>query len=386
MTSLDLSRCRVLVVDDNAFNRKTLAMLVKRTGVGEVEFAGDGEEGLCKVERFLPDLVLLDVEMPRMDGLEMCRRLREIPQFAELPVLFQTILDSEDEQVRCFAAGGNDYITKPIRAGECVARVRQQLEKRLAFKDLSSFRRRLDGELRHARDMQLSLLPENRQIAAAEARYGMSIRAHFETSSELGGDFWHIYPLDDRRLAVLIVDFAGHGITAAINTFRLHTLIDRLPADRGDPAEWLGALGAALKGVLPVGQFATAFYAVIDIGDDSMVYAGAGAPPPVMIVGDGDAFSLNSAGLVLGVSRTGFHQNRRVAFPPGARLFLYSDALSESADHAGQVLGLDGVPPLAAQAVRSNPADPPAALLKQFFANHARPLRDDLTAVWIERR
>lgn len=382
--ALDLSRCRVLIVDDNAFNRKTLAMVVARAGVGEVEFAGDGEEGLRKVDRFQPDLVLLDVEMPRMDGLEMCRRLREIPQFAELPVLFQTILDSEEEQVRCFAAGGNDYITKPIRAGECVARVRQQLEKRLLFKDLTAFRERLNGELRSARDMQMSLLPEPETVARLGARYGIKLRSHFETSSELGGDFWQLYPIDDHRLGVLIADFAGHGITAAINTFRMHTLIDRVDADRARPADWLAALGAALKAVLPVGQFATAFYGVIDIADGSLTYAGAGAPPPV-IVAEGEPAPLDSTGLVLGVSRSGFYHERRAPFPPGARLFLYSDALTETLDESGRALGLGAVPAMVDLALRASPADPLGALLNEFFACRRRPLRDDLTAVWIER-
>lgn len=382
--TISLARCRVLIVDDNAFNRKTLAMVIARAGITEVDFAADGEEGLHKVERFSPDLVLLDVEMPRMDGLEMCRRLREIPRYAELPVLFQTILDSDEEQVRCFAAGGSDFITKPIRPGECVARVRHQLEKRMLFNDLNAFRERLKGELRHAHDMQLSLLPEAGLIASLGDRYGVAIRAHFETSSELGGDFWQVYPLDDHRLGVLIADFAGHGITAAINTFRMHTLIDRLAASRGTPAAWLGALGAALKEVLPVGQFATAFYGVIDVAENTLTFSGAGAPPPILVVGP-EPQTLDSSGLVLGVSRTGFYQDRQVPFPPGARLFLYSDALTETRDHQGRMLGLEAVAPMVALACRDNPVDPLGALLEHFFIDRVRPLRDDLTAVWIER-
>lgn len=383
--SIDLTRCRVLIVDDNAFNRKTLAMVISRAGVGEIEFAGDGEEGLRKIERFLPDLVLLDVEMPRMDGLEMCRRLRQTPAFAALPVLFQTILDREEEQVACFEAGGNDYITKPIRAGECVARVRQQLEKRMLFNDLSAFRERLNGELRHARDMQMSLLPEPQTAADLRMRYGVDLRWHFETSSELGGDFWQAYMLDRDRFGVFIVDFAGHGITAAINTFRLHTLIDRLTADRGQPAAWLAALGAALKEVLPVGQFATAFYGVVDAAADTLTFAGAGAPPPVIVAPDGTPSMLDSSGLVLGVSRSGFYKERSAPFPKGARLFLYSDALTETPDRSGVALGADSPPELVSAALAAAPSAPLDALLSGFFADRPRPLRDDLTAVWLER-
>lgn len=382
--SISLAHCRVMIVDDNEFNRKTLAMVLRRADITNIEFAEDGEDGLRKVERFNPDLILLDVEMPNMDGLEMCRRLRALPEHAELPVLFQTVLDSDEEQVRCFAAGGNDFITKPIRPGECVARVRHQLEKRMLFNDLNAFRSRLRDELKQARAMQLSLLPTPESAREVAERYGVVVHSHFETSSELGGDFWQMFPLDEHRLGIFIADFAGHGITAAINTFRLHMLIDQLSDRMISPAGWLGALGAALKEVLPVGQFSTGFYGVIDTETDVLTFAGAGAPPPVVVIGN-DIQHLDSSGLVLGVSRKGFYQDRRMPFPPGARLFLYSDALIEARDRNDQALGQENVAPLVSFGCERSPANPLETILEEFFLNRDRPLRDDLTAVWIDR-
>lgn len=141
--TISLADSRVLIVDDNEFNRKSLAVVVRRAGITEIAFAADGLEGLAMVERFKPDLVLLDVAMPNLDGLEMCRRLRADPAHAELPILFQTALDRDEEQVRCFEAGGSDFISKPIKPGECMARVRHQLERRKLFAELSSFRARV---------------------------------------------------------------------------------------------------------------------------------------------------------------------------------------------------------------------------------------------------
>ncbi|MGQ9366655.1 PP2C family protein-serine/threonine phosphatase [Azospirillum sp. ST 5-10] len=383
--ALSLTDSRVLIVDDNAFNRNSLALVIRRAGVGGIEFAADGEEGLRKVARFQPDLVLLDVDMPVMDGLEMCRRLRQEPEHAELPVLFQTALDGDDEQVRCFEAGGNDFISKPIRPGECVARVRHHLEKRQLFAELSTYRARVQRELAHAQAMQLSLLPDPVLVDAIGLRYGLAIAAHFETSSELGGDLWTVRSLDHRRIGVLVADFAGHGITAAINTFRLHTLIERIPMSAENPAGWLVQLNAALKEVLPVGQFATAFAAVLDVEADTLTYAGAGSPNPAVGTRDGTVRLLDSAGLLLGVSRKAHYVNRTVAMPPGAFLFLYSDALIESRDAAGACFGQPAVADLVrdAAADRGRPLD---RLLDRFFARVGRPLRDDLTAVWIARR
>lgn len=382
---ISLSASRVLIVDDNEFNRKSLGLVIRRAGITQIDYAENGEEGLRKVAAFRPDLVLLDVNMPVMDGLTMCRALRQSHTHEELPILFQTALDGDEEQVRCFEAGGSDFISKPIKPGECVARVRHQLEKRKLFTDLATFRERVEGELRHARAMQLSLLPEPKQIKGIADRYGLALDAHFETSSELGGDFWNVYPLDDRRVAFLIVDFAGHGITAAINTFRMHTLIDRFPMGEMTPSEWLRQLNGALKDVLPVGQFATAFFAILDLHTDTLTCAAAGAPNPVLGVG-GDIRLIDSAGLVLGASRRAAYQDRSHRLPPGGFLFLYSDALIESRGVTEGPIGQEGVPDLARGALAANPSRPLEPLLERFYARAERPLRDDLTAVWIARR
>ncbi|CAK0760133.1 phosphoserine phosphatase RsbU/P [Azospirillaceae bacterium] len=383
--TISLAESRVLIVDDNEFNRKSLALLIRRSGVQHVEFAVDGLDGLAKIETFHPDLVLLDVDMPNLDGLEMCRRLRRDPRHTELPILFQTALDSDDEQVNCFNAGGNDFISKPIKPGECIARVRHQLERRKLFVDLNAFRDRVEKELRHAQAMQFSLLPESRRIAAVEERYGLSIGSHFETSSELGGDIWHIIELDDFNVGFLIVDFAGHGITAAINTFRFHTLVERTPPINMNPAQWLEMLNLALKDVLPTGQFATAFYGVLNTQTNMLTYAAAGAPNPVLGIGQ-QLDLLDSAGFLLGMTRRAKYDIIETPWPPGGFLFLYSDALIESPDAQGNTIGQTGIADLVAEVVRDAPHAPVSETLNRFFANGvSRPLRDDLTLVWIGR-
>ncbi len=383
--AISLDDSRVLIVDDNEFNRKSLSMLLLRSGISNLEFAVDGVDGLAKVDMFRPDLILLDVDMPNMDGLEMCQRLRASALHSDLPILFQTALDSDEEQVACFKAGGNDFISKPIKPGECVARVRHQLERRKLFNDLTAFRERVEKELRHAHAMQMSLLPEPRKVAAIGLAHGLDISSHFETSSELGGDLWSVFELDEHRVGILIVDFAGHGITAAINTFRLHTLFERIPAKDLDPAEWLGALNASLKDVLPTGQFATAFYCILDKRTDVLTFSGAGAPNPILCEGD-TLTLLDSAGMLLGISRRAKYHTQQVTLPPGGFLVLYSDALIECRDALGVPFGQDAVMETVRAIVDDRPADPVQALLQPFLSRIARPFRDDLTLIWVGRR
>ena len=383
--TISLDNSRVLIVDDNEFNRKSLSMLLLRSGIRNLEFAVDGVDGLAKTDSFRPDLILLDVAMPNMDGLEMCRRLRAGSRHSDLPILFQTALDSDEEQVACFTAGGNDFISKPIKPGECVARVRHQLERRKLFNDLTACRERVQKELQHAHAMQMSLLPEPRKLAAIGEAHGLGISSHFETSSELGGDLWSVFELDEHRVGFLIVDFAGHGITAAINTFRLHTLFDQIPARDLQPAEWLAELNASLKDVLPTGQFATAFYCILDKRSDVLTFAGAGAPNPILCV-DGELTLLDSAGMLLGISRRAKYHTQQATLPPGGFLVLYSDALLECRDASGVQYGQDAVLETVRAIAAHRPADPVQSLLRPFFSRVARPLRDDLTLIMISRR
>ncbi|MBI1206413.1 MAG: SpoIIE family protein phosphatase [Azospirillum sp.] len=382
--TISLDDSRVLIVDDNEFNRKSLALVIRRSGIGTIDFAVDGLDGLAKVESFRPDLVLLDVDMPNMDGLEMCRQLRRNASHAELPILFQTALDSDEEQVSCFEAGGSDFISKPIKPGECVARVRHQLERRRLFNDLNTFHQRVEKELRHAQAMQLSLLPEPRRVAEIGARFGLELHSFFETSSELGGDLWTVFELDCDRLGILLVDFAGHGITAAINTFRLHTLIERAPPQGNDPAGWLAVLNAALKEVLPVGQFATAFYCVVDRAADTLTFAGAGAPNPVL-GGNGPLVLLDSSGYLLGMSRRAVYGNTVLPFPAGSFLLLYSDALTEGRGADDRQLGQGWLLDRLAEAIAQDHPRPTVAIVEAFFAAVPRPVSDDLTLVWLKR-
>jgi sigma-B regulation protein RsbU (phosphoserine phosphatase) len=333
---LGLDAVRVLVVDDNLMNRVLLETLLLRMGVGHVESVDSGEKGLAAIERRKPDLVLLDVMMPRMDGFEMCRRLRRIHPLTELPVIFVTALDGAGDRAACFEAGGSDMVAKPFDIGEITSRVGVHLRLGQAMDRLKAYQDRVREELGVARAAQAALMPTATELAAIRTRLGLDVEGRIESSSELGGDFWTVLPAGPNQMFLLVADFTGHGPVAAFNVFRLHLLLSRLPRRMPSPSALLGHLNVELKAVLRPGQFAAAFAALIDAETGMMTYAGAASPPPVLQL-DGRVRFLDVDGPPLGAFADAEYEESRIYMPHGAVLLAYSDALVESLGEDGQL-------------------------------------------------
>ncbi|MGE5517826.1 MAG: SpoIIE family protein phosphatase [Bacteroidota bacterium] len=237
-------------------------------------------------------------------------------------------------------------------------------------------------EMQVACSMQSELLPPAAELAWLDKRYGVKVSGFFEPSSTLGGDLWGLDPLDDHRFLLWLADFSGHGVTAALNTFRLHTLLQHTSEDRDRPAVFLAELNQRLVGLLPRGQYATMLYGVVDVRQHRFTYAAAAAPRPVVAGPDQPAVPGDGSGLPLGVSRSAVYAERSLDLPPGATLFLASDALAESPAEDGTKLGQAGVTDLVHKVVvaRAGMVDVDC-ILAPFLATVKRPLRDDLTAV-----
>jgi len=376
---------RVMIVDDNRVNRHLLMALLERGGISHVEMAEDGNDALARMETFRPDLILLDLMMPNLDGFEMCRRLRADPRWRDLPVLVQSSLSRAEDRAKAFAAGVTDYVTKPINAIELLSRVRIHLQNRVLVSDLQMYRRRTEAELALARKMQERLMPGAERLAESEASVGIAIDAHFAPSSELGGDFWDFRRDGRGRLVVYLVDFSGHGVGAALNTFRLHAIVQQMDFTTFDPAEFLGTINKRLCALLPSGQFATMLAGVLDPAENRFLYASAGSTRP-MIWGPGDAepHLCDSSGLPLGLLPSAAYENRSADLPPGGRLFLYSDAAIEIpvGDDVLDDVGL-------ARLIRDLLHEPDGrhflgALLPRLAATG--PIDDDLTVLLVTRR
>lgn len=283
-----------------------------------------------------------------------------------------------------YAGHGTD-VTREVQHSLRLAQVHERLMD--TYDTLEAFRNRVAEDLRASRAMQEELLPRPEDVRAIEQRYGVTIEAHFETSSELGGDIWGVRPIDDSRFALYITDFSGHGVAAALNTFRLHTVLENMVHGMENPGGYMQALNQRMATLLPTGQYATMFYGVVDVRASRLFFAAAASPRPLLADPAGKVMAADGSGLPLGVTSKVTYETREIAFPPGGLLFLYSDALLECGREKGMALGKQGVADLLQDAVRHHGCDVPLqSVLAPFFARVSPPLSDDLTAVRCFRR
>lgn len=374
----------VMVVDDEEINRELLATIARRDGIGTIIQAHDGLDCLRKLETVHPDLIILDIVMPNLDGFATCARIRAMPAWADIPILVQTALTSPQDVLACFQAGASDVVAKPIRPAELSARLRVHLENRRMVCTLRDANQRIHKEMQGAREMQRTLFPAPALLDHLRTTHGLAIEGQVEPLDGVGGDIWAVHPLTDTLIAVMIADFSGHGLMAALNTFWLHAFISKQSTAMREPADFLKLLNGALRANLMRGHFATFFFGLIDLERDELRWSGAGAPKPMLWLND-EIHQLDTTGLPLGLSDRAVYRNHSMAFPPGASLLLFSDGLTDIETENGTRLESHGLLERLHPHLARHPDSDIAGILNAVAPPGQAQLSDDTTTVWIRR-
>lgn len=326
--SRSLRDCRILVVDDTEFNRVIVGAMLEEVGYRNVSFARDGFEALDAVAANMPDLMLLDIMMPGIDGFEVCRRIRAQYANADLPILVQTALSSMDDRNRAFEAGTTDLVAKPIERHELLARVRIHLENRILIRSQRAYRERVEGELAIAKGMYEHLIPTRLQCEWVRQNTGVGVLSHLRLSSDLGGAIWGVTPLAGGRLGVYMLDVNGDGLSAALNAFRMHTLVHELKELGEMPAAFLTALNARAATLLEPGEQVRMLFGVADAVEGCFTYAVAGAlAPRVARAGAVELEPGEPGGDEIGVGPDTLYRSRRLPFGDGDVLVLENRTL-----------------------------------------------------------
>jgi sigma-B regulation protein RsbU (phosphoserine phosphatase) len=379
--------CLILVVDDTEFNRTLISAMLRQAGFRRIEHAVDGIDALQKICDELPDLVILDIVMPGMDGFEVCRNLRADPRFSDLPVLVQTALSNTEDRNKAFQLGTTDLITKPIDRNELLARVRIHLENRVLIQDLQLYRTRLESELGMAREMYNHLLPTPALFDQISRDSGVRIRHHTAVSSELGGDLWGIIPLPDRRFGLYLLDMTGIGVSAALNAFRMHTVLHELVPLAGDPARFLGEVNARAVDLFESGERVSVIYGVIDPTAGTFTYTTAACGRPILLQSGCLTAELGrSDGAPVGESAASAFGTHVLPFGPGARLMLYNNAVAAALPVKCLSSAYEALAELAAPALRSPTLVEACARVTSAVARVVgdRP-REDMTLIFLAK-
>jgi sigma-B regulation protein RsbU (phosphoserine phosphatase) len=334
----------ILVVDDLKENRDLLSRRLSPLGYS-VQMADSGPHALESVAANPPDVILLDILMPGLDGFEVLRCLKADPATQHIPVIMLSALDDEQGIARCIELGAEDYLAKPFnpvflraRVGACMEKKRLRDREKATYEKLLRSQKELAGELAEAAAYVRSLLPA--PLAGA-----VQTEWCFQPSAELGGDAFGYHWLDPDHLAIYLLDVCGHGVGAALlsvsvlNALRMQTL----PGTHFyRPAEVLAALNRTFRMESQNNLFFTMWYGVYRPSNRELAFASGGHPPALLLVSKSGnkqlAVPLRTEGPAVGCLEEARYSTASHEIPPGARLMVFSDGVFEilqGSDRAG---------------------------------------------------
>jgi sigma-B regulation protein RsbU (phosphoserine phosphatase) len=331
----ELSDYRVLIVDDVKANVDILVGALRDDY--KLSVALNGQQALDAVRGSAPDLVLLDIVMPDIDGYEVCRRLRAVEATRELPIMFLSSLEDVNDKAHGFEVGGNDYLTKPFEILEVKARVRSLLK---AKAYAAAVKEAAERDLRIAREIQTGLLPAD--LADLTRGTGLDVHALLEPAQLVGGDLYTVQRLGADRVLVAVGDVSGKGISAALFMAVAMTLLRNM-ARHGKPLEEiLREVNDELFDQNPRGMFVTLQCLIIDIARRTVTCANAGHNPAIHLgPGKRPQQVLTSTGRMLGLLPADEITTQTIAITPGDTLVLFTDGVNEAHSPDGDLFGDD---------------------------------------------
>ncbi len=323
----------LLVVDDAPANIQVVQSILKDEY--KIRVATSGEKALELVKsQPLPDLILLDVMMPGLDGYQVCERLKAAPETRDIPVIFLTGLTDVGDETKGLEVGAVDYIRKPFSPAIVKARVRTQLLIRDSREQVNRQVQAVNNELEMARHIQLSILPSR-----PPAVPGLSVATRYLPMTTIAGDYYDYLPIDEKHLGILVADVSGHGAPSALITSMLKIVLAEQARHASDPAKVLGGMNDALCGKF-ARHFVTAAYVFLDLEKGVLRYGGAGHPPlSIWRAANGKAEAIEENGLLLAQFPEETYTFVEVPFEPGDRILLNTDGVSECPNPDGEEFG-----------------------------------------------
>lgn len=337
-----LSPGRLLVVDDNENNRDILSRRLKRRGY-QVELAENGREALDSIEAEVFDLVLLDIMMPGINGIEVLTTARKRWNPHVLPIIMVTANAQSEDVVEALKLGANDYVTKPIDMAVLQARVETHLGLKRATQELDAAYRRMKIDLNAAAAVQQKLLP-----ASLPDMPWIHIDWRYVPCDEVGGDILNVIPLDEKRIGVYVLDVSGHGVQAALLSSALSHVLSLeggvLRARRAGQPGWRvtppAEVAQQLNERFPMDdqtmQYFTLLYGVLDEEDRSFNFICAGHPGPVCFLSGNLPEVVQPKGYPIGVHEDPECVEKKLQLRPGDRIYLYTDGAIEAMNSCQQ--------------------------------------------------
>ncbi|MFG6097220.1 SpoIIE family protein phosphatase [Leptothoe sp. ISB3NOV94-8A] len=351
----------ILVIDDDPIIRRILQRMLQSQGY-RVAIAETAADGLEQALVITPPVILCDWRLPgSIDGLEICRRLKEHPDLSMSSFLLITAHAETASRVEALEAGADDLLMKPIDMAELKARVKSGMRLCQLTRDLKEQKQYLENELAEAASYVQSLLPRDTDQPPVK------IQTRFLPSQQLGGDCFDFYWLDPDYLVIYLLDVSGHGLGAALlSTSVLNVLRSQsLPGTNFyRPDKVLESLNNMFQMTAQNEKYFTIWYGVYNRVNRQLMYASAGHPPAVLLSpppppnttdvtanGNGggapmaETMRLRTPGMPIGMMPGTTYTWKRCSIPDNSYLYIFSDGVYEvpetSLAETGEILGLD---------------------------------------------
>jgi serine phosphatase RsbU (regulator of sigma subunit) len=292
----------------------------------EIITATDGEAGLSMAREKHPDLILLDIMMPKMDGLEVCRCIKEDPSLPFMPIIMVTAKADSKDVVAGLEAGGDEYLTKPVDHAALVARVKSMLRIKALHDTVIEQSAQLKSQLETATKIQSLFWPKIPDLEAGGHIWAASIPATY-----VSGDLYDVIPLHDDSLIAYVADVSDKGVPAALIMAALSTIIRNEALFQSEVCELLKTVNNSLCGLTSdEGFFATIVLARYWPSSGKINLTLGGHLPPLWIVGTGIGNLPNFRGIPLGVTPDYQYEKKEITLSPGESFLLFTDGVIEA--------------------------------------------------------
>ncbi|MGE8004695.1 SpoIIE family protein phosphatase [Lysinibacillus sp. NPDC093216] len=325
----------ILLVDDNQVNLFVIEKVLKNAGYDNCVSLTSAYELFDYLQLDAPnstgnsvDLILLDIMMPEIDGIEACKRIKQNERLKDIQIIFVTALEDKNTLAEALDIGGVDYITKPINKTELLARIRVALRLKAELDWHTQQEKKIQYELDLATHVQRSLLSAPLNEATIQ------IEVSYLPSSNLAGDMYYWHKINDHRYAIILLDMMGHGIPAALVCMFISSVLREAVKQLEDPELVIKELNHYMT-LLRNGKednlfYFTAIYLVIDTEQKTIEYVNAGHPSGYALVDEKTLVHLNQGSCAVGFFDEINVQKQCIQYNEEVQIILYTDGVLEA--------------------------------------------------------
>lgn len=328
---------RILIVDDNPTNILVVREILKRENYQDIVDAASafgmfqrlgikGNEEDTNLITSDIDLILLDMMMPEIDGIEACRILQRYEKLKDIPVIMVTAIGDSRKLAEALDAGAVDYVTKPINKVELMARIRLAIR----LKEEKDWHKERDQRIQA--ELQLAALVQNAVLSSPLQESGIAIDAIYKPSFELAGDLYSWYPLGEGKYGVILLDIMGHGISSSLFCMFIASLLKGIMSSFVQPDQVISELNRRFNQLHIDNQliqyYFTAIYLLVDTKNQRIDYVNAGHPPGLFYQ-DGTVTRLETVCPPVGLLDKLEAETQTLYYEGEGRVVLYTDGLVE---------------------------------------------------------